>query len=1482
MRVTHIVSLFALIALTDCSGLRVREARLSYHPAASVPRPVQAEQKSEGEEDGPRADSPEEAARFLRKQRWHGPGEFPTERYVIARENVRRAGQVSLETRRMVAKSLTPRAGFGTAWQALGPGNVGGRVRALAIDPNNANNIYAASATGGVWNTTDGGQTWAPLTDFLPVLSAYSLVMDPTHSKTLYLGTGEWQLWGNGIYKTTNGGATWSELAATDNLVASSHFSYVHQIAISPTRPTNLYAATDSGLFVSLDAGNTWNQALPQTTGTYLSCNSVVARGDQPTDIVYAACGSYETTAGNFVFSIYANTDAAGTGTWNVVQADPMMGTTVLAIAPSAPTTVYALSVTSATTGPFYNALYAVFQSTSGGTAGTWVKKADTSDPTSLTANILSYPSCGYSTGNGSHSGQGAYNLVMAVDPTKPNTVFVGGIDLFRSDDGGATFGYADFGPGNATAHPDQHAFAFPPGYNGTTNQTLFVGNDGGVFQTNAALGAVATTQFPQCFANTTSGIGWSNLNYNFETTQFYFGTILPGGASYFGGSQDNGTSIGNNSTGVNGWTYLYGGDGGQVMADPVDTSHLFYEYIYLSLQKSTDGGLSSAPAINGISEPSDDFNFINYYTYDPSDPLKMYTGGTQLWRTVDGAENWTAASAPIPTDQDIISVEAVDPSDRDDVYFGTDEGAFVYRTSSALTTDGTTTWASTQLQSSGGYISGFAFDPNLPLRVYATLSTFRVASTDAQVYKSDDQGATWTAVGNGPAGLQDVPVTAMVVDPDDSSTLYVGTDIGLFASYDGGNTWTQAAAPFADAETTTLRIEYEGTAKVLYAFTFGRGVWKLNVNGNPLCTYALSTNSITVAGDAAVGSIGVTAPTGCPWSAQSGGDFASVQSPATGNGSGTFFYNIPYNDDGQIRTDTLFVQGMPVTVTQSATTAVSHNGVNDDISSANVVSPLPYGDVLYDDLTSSPTDPMHSCTGSADTETAWYKLTAPQSGTIEIDATGESYTYYGDTGLVITAYPLTGVVIGPEIVCAQIPQNPGTVTTLSAQFAVQAGQSYAIEFSVPNSQVSFIQLSILMEAGLSVTPAVTQLTAGQTVQLSASVSGNANTGVRWSNAPAQMGSVNLTGLYTAPSAVDGPTQVTVTAQSFATPDAAGSATITVTPLGISFPANGVANAASFQNGPLAPGEIITIFGTSLGPVTLAPLQLDANGNVSTTAGGTQVTFDGLPAPMVYALSGQVAAIVPYEVAGKTSTQVVVSYNGAQSAPVALPITNASPALFTSNSSGSGQAAIVDQDGLINGPTIGAPRGSIVSMYGTGQGQTNPAGVDGTLATGSVLPQPVLPVTVQIGGQNATVYYAGAAPDLVAGVFQINVEVPTGLQPGNQPVVVNVGTQTSAANVTLNVLGPDGREGELAYNNTGTTDVTLTAYNPADPTVPIVVGMVPAGKYYLLGNLMLGSDWGVQVNSTTEHVVSQVCGFASNANPMYWTCSGSATQPFVQ
>jgi len=230
----------------------------------------------------------------------------------------------------------------------------------------------------------------------------------------------------------------------------------------------------------------------------------------------------------------------------------------------------------------------------------------------------------------------------------------------------------------------------------------------------------------------------------------------------------------------------------------------------------------------------------------------------------------------------------------------------------------------------------------------------------------------------------------------------------------------------------------------------------------------------------------------------------------------------------------------------------------------------------------------------------------------------------------------------------------------------------------------------------------------------------------------------------------------------------------------------GVVNAASFASGGVvAPGEIITIFGAGIGPATLASLQLDTNGRVASSLVQTRVLFDGVAAPLIYVSASQISAIVPYSVAGKQSVGLTVEFQGRTSTAVTLPVTASAPALFTTNASGTGPAAAFNQDGTINGPTQPADRGSVVVLFGTGEGQTNPAGQDGTLAV-QTLPQPNLPVSVNIGGKNARVIYAGAAPMLVAGVIQINVEVPADLSPGAAtPIQITIGNQTSRSGVTL-------------------------------------------------------------------------------------------------
>ena len=229
----------------------------------------------------------------------------------------------------------------------------------------------------------------------------------------------------------------------------------------------------------------------------------------------------------------------------------------------------------------------------------------------------------------------------------------------------------------------------------------------------------------------------------------------------------------------------------------------------------------------------------------------------------------------------------------------------------------------------------------------------------------------------------------------------------------------------------------------------------------------------------------------------------------------------------------------------------------------------------------------------------------------------------------------------------------------------------------------------------------------------------------------------------------------------------------------------GIANGASFLGGAVAPGEIVTIYGTGIGPSTLATLTLDNLGNVSSALAGTTVTFNGRPAPLLYVSASQLSAIVPYGLTA--AAQLQVTYNGVASNTVTVPVVEASPALFTLNASGTGQAAVLNQGGTVNSAINAAAQGSVVVLYGTGEGETNPAGVDGQFAS-TVYPKPVLPVTVTVDGKAATVLYAGAAPQQVAGLFQLNIKLPDGVSSGAVPVVVTVGSRSSVpSGVTIAV-----------------------------------------------------------------------------------------------
>lgn len=242
-------------------------------------------------------------------------------------------------------------------------------------------------------------------------------------------------------------------------------------------------------------------------------------------------------------------------------------------------------------------------------------------------------------------------------------------------------------------------------------------------------------------------------------------------------------------------------------------------------------------------------------------------------------------------------------------------------------------------------------------------------------------------------------------------------------------------------------------------------------------------------------------------------------------------------------------------------------------------------------------------------------------------------------------------------------------------------------------------------------------------------------------------------------------------------------ATLTAAP---SIASGGIVNAGSLLPGPIAPGELVSIFGAGLGPPWPANFTIRDNA-IPRALGSIEVLFDGQPAPVTAVSANQINVFVPFGVSGKSTTQVMVKVDGMASPATTAPIASSAFGLFTANASGSGQAAALNQDNSYNNAGTPAAAGSIVSFYATGAGAMTPAVSDGAIVTSVPLPQPDLPVTVTIGGQNAEVLYAGAAPSLPAGVLQINARIPVGLPPGDAVVAVTVGGLKTTRAVTVAV-----------------------------------------------------------------------------------------------
>ncbi len=449
-------------------------------------------------------------------------------------------------------------------------------------------------------------------------------------------------------------------------------------------------------------------------------------------------------------------------------------------------------------------------------------------------------------------------------------------------------------------------------------------------------------------------------------------------------------------------------------------------------------------------------------------------------------------------------------------------------------------------------------------------------------------------------------------------------------------------------------------------------------------------------------------------------------------------------------------------------------------------------------------------------------------SGNITANPTSVSFTYMvgddvpGPKGVVVSSAQgsasvgVTTSVTSGSPWLSVTPASASTQVTLSIMVdptSLSAGTYNGNVKVTPNGGTAINVPVTLTVTSLSVSASPATLTfsyrAGDPAPAAQTVSVSGGTGLTFSATAASTGNwlqvTPTTGTTPATLSVSiDPTSLTSTGSQVGTimvsgtGTATGSTTVTVT-INVTAPLPtiaGVTNGASFASAStISAGEVITLFGTNIGPATPAGLTLDSSGKVSTILGGVQVLVGGYPAAMIYASGTQVSAVVPYEIASpvfRVSPNVQVKYLNQTSNGVPVTQVTSAPGLFTANSSGTGPGAILNQNSTLNAPGNPANKGDTVVIYMTGEGQTNPLGVTGKVTTvnpaaNPLTPQPLLPVAVLIDGQPANVTFFGEAPGLVSGVMQVNVQIPSNARSGALPVTVQVGSNISQNGVTVSV-----------------------------------------------------------------------------------------------
>jgi hypothetical protein len=701
---------------------------------------------------------------------------------------------------------IATRTNSAANWASLGPSSnggtlIGGRIKCIAIDPNNTNNLWAGSASGGIWKSTNAGTSWTSVPTGLHVLGVSSILVDPAASNTIYAGTGEvyrvdtsnigFNVWkargtyGIGIIKSTDGGVSWSQVMVKN----TAQMFAIQNLMFDPTTSNTIYACATDGLYRSTNNGINWSQILAKTYVKDIAINPtntnqiVVSIGN----MVNSDKGIYRTINGNTAAPAWTKITSGLPASFEGSILLDNAGATEL---------VASIGMSSSTAASNRE----VYRSTDFGT--TWAVVGGTTATT--TTNHCSY--------------QFWFAHTVAINPFFTDSIMFGGVGLYR---------YKVSTTALATVsgvHSDNHDIKFDPINRGR----IYVCCDGGIYK------------------STNGGSTFTAINSGLNATQFYasLGVSTTTANKMIGGLQDNGQVMYNGTQ----WNSISwgGGDGTSCAIDPSSDLNILASRDAKQVFRSTNGGTTggSVTAYWGFSADSRT-GFVAPLAFSKSSPTTVYLASDNLHKSTNGGGTFTndafaTATNYIEAQNKTAIALAVSATNANKVYVSTSPFAQKDNDVSGLiitgqpnilkTTTGGTPFASIKGTLPDRFVQDIAISPTNDDSVFIVLGGFGTA----HVYVTGNGGTSWTALGGiGSSGrtsavLPDVPFNAIVFDPVNSNIIYAGSDFGVYVSADRGASWLDYNTGFTDVNLVMdLQISADGK---LVAATHGKGVFKSNL----------------------------------------------------------------------------------------------------------------------------------------------------------------------------------------------------------------------------------------------------------------------------------------------------------------------------------------------------------------------------------------------------------------------------------------------------------------------------------------------------------------------------------------------------------------------------------------------------------------------------------------------------------------------------